>query len=136
MTEPTNFDQQMQSLQASFADAHPFDSAEVRLEPSGLHLRVLMASTLEQRARGLIGQDLTGHDAMVFVQPVVSPATFHMQGLDQSLDLAWFDTNAIFMGSLRMQAGSDLYPIPAFKYALEISPNKITFQKGDYLILP
>ncbi len=101
MTEPENFDQQMQFLQASFVDAHPLDSTEVRLEPSGLHLRVLMASTLEQRARGLIGQDLTGHDAMVFVQPVVSPATFHMQGLDQSLDLAWFDANAIFMGSLQ-----------------------------------
>lgn len=120
-TEQSTFQTQMQQLQDSFVEAHPFTTTQVRLDPPGMDLNVLVASTLEQRARGLIGLSLGDFDGMLFVQPVISPAVFHMQGVDQSLLLVSFAEDGNYLNSMVMHPNSgQRYELQDFKYALEL----------------
>lgn len=124
MTDETfSFQSQMQSLQDSFVEAHPFTTTKVRLDPPGIDLNVLVASTIEQRARGLIGLSLGDYEGMLFVQPVASPAVFHMQGVDQSLLLVSFAEDGNYLNSMVMFPNSgQRYELQNFKYALELGP--------------
>ncbi len=87
----------------------------------------LLASTEEQRARGLMGRrDLAGFDAMVFEFDADSSGGFYMRGVPVGLSIAWFGADGRFVSAADMascpdQDGCPTYP-PAgpYRQAIEV----------------
>lgn len=88
--------------------------------PSGKTGRALVAETTLQRARGLRGNDLGAHDAMMFSWPADHATPLTMQGVSQDLDVAWLDETGGFLGSTTMRKGQPAIPPPGpYRHAVE-----------------
>lgn len=114
----------MEVLQAMFDSAYPFGRTSVSLEPSGIKFDVDVASTPEQRARGMVGRSFSDDvPAMLFVEPTETFAKFHMKGVNENLVLAIFNKDGEFLEAIRMGANTTtITHAYGFKYALEMSP--------------
>ena len=72
-------------------------------DPKATPFCVLVAETPQQRAQGLMHrQDLGGYDAMLFVFPQETDATFHMRNTPLPLTIAFFDSGGVFVSSADM----------------------------------
>lgn len=112
---------QMDALLAAFDEHNPFGIGVAVLDPSGLELSVMIAETIEQKARGMVGQDWGDYDGMVFVEPVETTATFHMVGVDHPIVLALFDNDGSFLERFALSPGDPGVAVrSAFRYALEL----------------
>lgn len=82
----------------------PFDGlTDVRLAAGGRCLRLVVADTDAERARGLMDRvDLGPYDGMLFVSPVPSTSGFTMANTRVPLDIAWYDRNGVEGHSTRM----------------------------------
>ncbi len=75
----------------------------------------LLASTEEQRARGLMGRrDLAGFDAMVFVFDADSSGGFYMRNVPVGLSIAWFGADGRFVSAADMASCPDRDGCPTY----------------------
>lgn len=122
MTQPVVWQTQMDAVLARFADDHPFGYGNVRLEPAGVELDVLVAETREQKALGMTGREFAPWDGMVFIEPVSTTARWHMGGVTEPIVLALFDDDGRFVWRGEMVPGQvdETVPERPFRYALEL----------------
>lgn len=86
------------------ADAPFEDFGEAGVSVGGESLRLLVATTPEQRARGLRGvEDLGDYDGMAFVFPQPGPATFSMADTLISLDIGFYEGSGELVNRLEME---------------------------------
>jgi uncharacterized membrane protein (UPF0127 family) len=106
-----------------------FGEVAFRIEPAPNQLRcALLASTEEQRARGLMEvRDLKGYAGMVFRFASDSQAGFHMRNTPMGLSIAWFAADGTFVSAQDMApCDADAPDCPVysasapFRYALEV----------------
>lgn len=92
------------------ADA-PFEQfGEAGVTIGGESLRLLVATSPDQRSQGLRGvDDLDGYDGMAFVYPEPGEATFTMAGTLMPLDIGFYDGAGDLVNRLEMApcAGTD-----------------------------
>ncbi len=74
-----------------FTDVHPRPEFASVAVPSGQDLRVEIARTSEQRARGLSDRSHVGADGLFLVWPDAGEHPIWMAGMRFPLDLAWLD---------------------------------------------
>jgi len=75
----------------------------------------LLASTEEQRAKGLMGRrDLAGFDAMVFVFDADSEGGFFMRNVPVGLSIAWFGADGRFVSATDMASCPDRDDCPTY----------------------
>lgn len=93
--------------------------ADITVQPAGIVARVVVADTIPKRQHGLTDSSVTGRN-MLFVWPEPVRAQFHMLGLEEPLEIAWFDGDGRFIEAAVMQPGKVGYGCPRpFQFALE-----------------
>ena len=96
------------SLRTLLASATPASApfpalTELRLGVGGRCLRVVVADTDPERARGLMARtDLGGYDGMLFVVPRPIGNAFTMSGTRVPLDIAWYRSDGTRGGDAQM----------------------------------
>jgi uncharacterized membrane protein (UPF0127 family) len=131
--------------QAMRAVSHPFPVSEVVVrcdgavgDAPGRLLRVLEASTPEQRRLGLMFRDRSElqQDGMLFRYPSDVTAAFSMNNTWMPLRIYWFNSEGACVGSADLEAmSSKQVPSPRpFRYALEV-PMDRTLGSNPSLIL-
>lgn len=112
-----------------------FDSADISV--GDVSLVVAVAETTEQRRQGL--RDLeefpAGFDGMLFVWDSPRSTTFIMETVPFPLDIWWFDSDGVLVGSTRMDpcptSPCPGYPSPGpVLWALETAADKLQFEPG------
>ena len=116
----------LEILEAQFHDQNPFGVGTVVLtsnDPSlgDIQLDVLVASSPEQRARGMVGRKFHGFDAMLFCWERECITSFHMKGVEVPIVLATYDSSGRHLGSMEMHPGSATHSVERpFMWALEL----------------
>lgn len=88
-------------------------------------LTVCVARTPAERATGLAGVDLAGRDGMLFDFEEDSTDPFHMRGMSDPLDIAWFDSEGVCVGVTTMQVEQVFHPPTVYRYALEVAAGRM-----------
>lgn len=106
---------------------------------AGTPMLVEVASTPEDRKKGLQGRKELDTDAMLFryEEPVTTP--FHMENVHMHLTIAFFDRTGRFLGSRELSAGdkTPIFSPGAFLYAIEFPTSKApALSLGDRIIVP
>jgi uncharacterized membrane protein (UPF0127 family) len=105
-------------------------------------IAVAVASTSDQRSQGLRGvEELDGYQGMVFVFDPARSATFGMRDTLIPLDIWWFDSEGVLIGSTEMQPCVETicvsYGSPGeIGWALETPLGEQDFSVGDVLVVP
>jgi uncharacterized membrane protein (UPF0127 family) len=120
------------SLRALLAGAKPAGEpfpalTELRLGVGGRCLRVVVADTDDERARGLMARtDLGDYDGMLFVVPRSSENAFTMSGTRVPLDIGWYRADGTRGNTAQMVVCRDTIencpvyrPEVAWRFALE-----------------
>ena len=132
----------MALLANALDDEHPFGTATVHI--GELELNVLVAESAETRARGMSGRGWGEAEGMLFVQPKVATAEFHMRDVGVDIALLCYDDDGYLVAYRTMLAGDEAtrrrYPIDKpFRYALELPvewavANKV-WESADVLLV-
>ena len=128
----------MAEASAQFEADHPFGSALVSLDE--LELNVLVASSAEQKARGMTGRTFEGFDAMLFVFDEPVDAGFHMTGVTVPLVVALYEADGTAIECVELAVGGkmDKRKKP-YTYALEApadSPAAELMRTGVPIVVP
>lgn len=115
---------ELEALEAAFAAEHPFGEETVQV--AGEELRVWVASTLEQKTRGMVArqfpEDIAG---LLFEYLIDTSVEFHMHGVPTSLAVAFFDSGGQLVGRLIAPPGTERIRSPQpFRYVLELPVTK------------
>jgi uncharacterized membrane protein (UPF0127 family) len=116
--EPTDWSMTMDATTAAFAEAHPLETAVIRIGQR--HLHVAVARTPEQWAQGLV--DHPDVDAMLFVMPPGFRLPFHMKHVDRDIVVAFYGEGGDMVDYAFLQAHVGIkWPAGPYTYALELA---------------
>lgn len=117
--DKTEWEQGMAVLARAHADEHPFGAGEATF--GDITLKLAVAESTQQRARGMAGLSFDEFEAMLFVQPVEQASAFHMNGVDQELGLLCYDADCNLVAWRMLKPGREQVKVDKpFKYAIEM----------------
>jgi uncharacterized membrane protein (UPF0127 family) len=117
--EPADWTDSIDFVQASFEEAHPFGQSTMDL--GGASVSVLVASTAEQRARGMVGRRFDGFAAMLFVWPDAAPRSFHNWSVPVDLKIGLYDSDRELVEQYVLPTGGGpVRGLKAARYAIEV----------------
>lgn len=109
----------MSALTEQFEADHPFDRATLTVGERTLKL--FIARTPEQRARGMIGRRFGAFDAMLFDLGESRVASFHNGGVEIPLLIAFYSETGELVGVQVMEAGAgEISSKEPCRYVLEL----------------
>jgi uncharacterized membrane protein (UPF0127 family) len=100
-------------------------------------LDVLVARTVEEKAKGMLGRDFSDCDAMLFIEPVETHTSWHTVGMTEPILLALFDAYGEPVEVAELEPGvADFHAERPFKFALELPVSSKALLEGRRLVLP
>lgn len=125
-----SWDRAMAGMVETFEDAHPFGRGTITV--AGQELEVLVASTPEQRARGMAGRRFSSFSAMLFVWPEETIPIMHNRGVPIALSVAFYNGKGECMERKMMHANDPqrVMPKAPCRYVLESTYDPEAFKKA------
>lgn len=119
MLDAPDWQMAMSALTEQFEADNPFDRGE--LQVGERTLRIFIARTPEQRARGMIGRRFGAFDAMLFDLGEMKVAHFHNEGVEVAILIAFYAEDGELVGVQVMEAGAgEVTSKDPCRYVLEL----------------
>ncbi len=102
-------------------------TAQAQLSYDGGTIKVLVADTMMERARGLSGTHIEtlGADGMLFIFPSSSEQTFWMNQMNYALDVVWLQDGEIVKISANVPAPTEADPAIARMSSAPFAVNQV-----------